>query len=49
MEAAPAAIPEKPKIAAITATTKNIPAHFNIGNNFIGQKIINAVKAKCKV
>jgi len=34
MEAAPAAIPVKPKIAAMIATTKKIAAHFNIGFSF---------------
>ena len=30
MEAAPAAIPVKPKIAAMIAITKNMAAHFSI-------------------
>ena len=30
IEAAPAAIPPKPNIAAINATTKNITVHLNI-------------------
>lgn len=30
IDAAPAATPPKPKMAATIATKKNIPAHFNI-------------------
>ncbi len=35
MEAAPAAIPVKPKIAATIAIMKKIAAHFNIGLCFL--------------
>jgi len=35
MDAAPAAIPVKPKIAAITAITRNIAVHFNIAFSFL--------------
>jgi hypothetical protein len=35
IDAAPAAIPPKPKIAAIIATTKNITVHRNIINDFM--------------
>jgi hypothetical protein len=36
MEAAPAAIPPNPKIAAIIATTRNITDQRSIKNNFRG-------------
>ena len=38
IDAAPAAIPPNPKMAAIIAITKNIPAHFNIVNNLMINK-----------
>ena len=36
MEAAPAAMPVNPKIAAIIAITKNMAAHLSIHKSFIG-------------
>ena len=36
IEAAPAAMPVKPKIAAIIAITKNMAAHLSIHKSFIG-------------
>jgi hypothetical protein len=34
IDAAPAAIPPKPNIAATMATTKNIKAQYNMGSSF---------------
>jgi hypothetical protein len=43
--AAPAAMPVKPNIPAIIATTKNINVHFNIKNVF-GSFFLNKEPAK---
>ena len=41
IEAAPAAIPPKPNIAAITAITKKINVQRNIKNSFMVNKFFN--------
>ena len=43
IEAAPAAIPPKPKIAAITAITKKIIVQRNIKKGFMVKKFFNHI------